>query len=846
MGKNGILKNKAGEQIFPATTADQVAWDKTTNLKQAMAKQDARISNLAKLPSGSTTGDAELQDIRTGEDGTVYDNAGEAVRQQIGSLKESLATNIEENPEYLQVIVDTDGKFLLGVRKDGMIVYGAGIPEQIQEEIESINKELEERFSNLKEVIGNELSVAIKELGYTEDNPEYLRAITDANGNFLWGIKSDGTVEYGVRIPEQIREEIDTLNHDVDKKLCDLKEVISVAIKELGYTEDNPEFLNVTLDADGKVIESTDLEGNKKINGNLMVGGDLKIEGSLKVEDLTELEKDLISRGFLKKSCMDWTDTASLEIPEPRCAMVNITNITAMPTSKFANLKAYLEFWDMQGNYFKKKVILNAQGNSSLGFVKKNFAIDLCNDDWIGDDTFSLRIGDWVPQDSYHCKAYYTDFFRGVAVTSYKLNNEILKTRGVMNDRPWKKALIDMNDIESTTKGIGDMNDLSLQIDNGARCFPDGFPIVAYLNGEFYGIFSWQLKKHRDNMHQTKDVAEHIHLDGTIGTQTLLGGTIDWTQFEVRNPKGLYCMDGTKYDGDTNLNELIDDTSAFYELDSDTAKIFKAKKMTAKIKSYITAFSQAMVEIRAALDTYTASKTEEDKQKIKSLFEKYFDVENQIDYLILSDVVKNSDGFVKNWQWTTYNGVKWYVNLYDVDMSFGGHFQGNQITEPLKGHISTTRSLPPYYIETFYKDALEARYKELRDAKIIDTTHIISILDSWTKRIGQENYKKEYAKWTNTPCNGDSAVDTDYWELQKDAQGQPVTGTSDYDSGKQYVVGDTCYYGVSSAVYQYKCVQSCTGVKPLKVIRYRDNIYRVAKWIDEEINNMDKVYNYNK
>lgn len=89
MGKNGILKNKAGEQIFPATTADQVVWDKNTNLKQAMAKQDARISNLAKLPSGSTTGDAELQDIRTGEDGTVYNNAGEAVRQQIGSLKES-------------------------------------------------------------------------------------------------------------------------------------------------------------------------------------------------------------------------------------------------------------------------------------------------------------------------------------------------------------------------------------------------------------------------------------------------------------------------------------------------------------------------------------------------------------------------------------------------------------------------------------------------------------------------------------------------------------------------------------------------------------------------------------
>ena len=90
MGKNGILKNKAGEQIFPATTADQVVWDKNTNLKQAMAKQDARISNLAKLPSGSTTGDAELQDIRYGADGIVYNSAGEAIRQQFDSAKESL------------------------------------------------------------------------------------------------------------------------------------------------------------------------------------------------------------------------------------------------------------------------------------------------------------------------------------------------------------------------------------------------------------------------------------------------------------------------------------------------------------------------------------------------------------------------------------------------------------------------------------------------------------------------------------------------------------------------------------------------------------------------------------
>jgi hypothetical protein len=91
VGADGKKYESAGSAVREQITAEKnkrTAAD--TSLNSAIATERARIDNLTKLGEGSTTGDAELQDIRIGADGKTYETAGNAVREQVGALKEDL------------------------------------------------------------------------------------------------------------------------------------------------------------------------------------------------------------------------------------------------------------------------------------------------------------------------------------------------------------------------------------------------------------------------------------------------------------------------------------------------------------------------------------------------------------------------------------------------------------------------------------------------------------------------------------------------------------------------------------------------------------------------------------
>lgn len=809
-----------------------------------------------------------------------------------------------ESPEFINAIVDSEDHFVFGIQLDGSIEWGKGIPAPIRTKLQEIITQCQQDKTDILESINaakKELSASItalqeskvdkeegksliddevKECFRVIENEEFIKAIVDSDDKVLFGFyRATGKPYYplnemyhveqneeffalwldaanhvllGIRRDGQIIGEIHAVNalkqviSQFQSDLASLQEkvgTIDTNLKELldvFSLQENPEYMAVEKDADGRVLSATYNDGSHYIHNaksetipeefshiedpegrtEITTDAEDKILGyrdsegtrhehkisanhiNLSDDAAKEVNEAFKSAGIKMENPSDFSKDSYIELPIPRIAAQVRLYTPKLPTTKTDDIEAEIEYNDKDGNYFRKPVILNAQGASSMGYYVKNMAIDI-------NDNSKIKFGDFPAQDSFHLKKYYIDVFRGQCVVGYWLMEQVYQTRPVGKRYPYEM----LSNEYSPYTGNGKMeNDFY----TGAKCHPDGFPIIiTWVNTitneeQDMGIYAWNLKKSKEVYHANKKKAEHIILDGVIDDETLFGGNVDWTQFEIRNPKSLQDIEGNKYDGD-NPKEL-----------SNTDANSK------KVKTYIQRLSGA----KAALSVNNTKET----------FSNYFIVDSFIDYYIISQVIYHIDGFRKNWIWCTWDGEHWTPTLYDVDSIFGAHWSGIYAIP----NSDKTTILGTNYVlglNTLYADEINSRYKQLRDSGVFTVENIISLFKTWLDKIGYANIEKELSLYTDIPSYRDPMLNSEWEFISASAS------ADDYNNEKTYSNDETCVY----CGYKFKAISEVKGIPPLKgayehtprYYGFYNSIKRISIWLSNRISFLDKNFKYN-
>lgn len=675
--------------------------------------------------------------------------------------------HVEQNEEFFAVWLDAANHVLLGIRRDGEIIGEIHAVNALKQVV----SQLQSDFASLQEKVGT-IDTNLKELldvFSLQENPEYMAVEKDAEGKILSATNPDGS-HY---IHNAKSETIPT---------------------EFEHIEDPEGRTEITTDAEYKILGYRDSEGTRhehKISAKHI---------ELSNEAAKEVNEAFKSAGIKMENPSDFSKDSHIELPIPRISAQVIIYAPKLPITKHDNIEAEIEYNDKDGNYFRKPVILNAQGSSSMSYYVKNMAIDIADDS-------EIKFGDFPTQDSFHLKKYYIDSFRGQCIVGYWLMEQIYKSRPLGQQYPYEYSYSNNSDKE----GYGDVKK---DFFNGAKCHPDGFPIIiTWVNSKteeetYMGIYTWNLKKSKEVYNCNKKTAENIILDGEIAADTLFGGTINWGAFEVRNPKSLIDINGNKYDGD-NPKEL-----------SDTDKLSKT------VKTYIQNLSGLGAAVKAS-DT-------------KETYERYLLINPTIDYMLLTQVTFHHDGLRKNWIWLTLDGKKWCPNAYDLDSIFGNHWNGITII-PYSDTINALDS-GLYSFMKVYKEELSARYKELRDLKIFDANNIVGLLNKWLASVGYDNLKKEFEIYNETPSYRDSKLNSQ-WELADVNATQAA-----YSEITEYNEGNLCsYLGMT-----FRAKETVTGVPPLsgtydkapKVFGFYNSPQRVYNWLVKRIAFLDNYYSY--
>lgn len=305
---------------------------------------------------------------------------------------------------------------------------------------------------------------------------------------------------------------------------------------------------------------------------------------------------------------------------------------------------------------FHAYTMIKLQGTSSLVYPKKNFTINLYKDE-ARSKKLNVEFKHWGAHNNFVLKANYIDHLHARNIVCANLWADIVRSRP-------------------------DFDSLPEELKNSPNCGAvDGFPIKVYINGEYQGLYTWNIPKCDWQFGLNKNNPNHALLSSEFNDNGLEENFINPCNFNA-----LWDGDDTYFD--VEVGELTD--------------------------SMIESFNGiATCVLNGDVTTLT----------------NHLDIQSAIDYFLFQEVIGGIDGLAKNMLLVTYDMSKWYLSAYDMDSTFdlwwdGTHMVDNPHICIPNDYLNVNNQLP-FMLGDNHRDEFMQRYWGLRRT-VLSNSSILS------------------------------------------------------------------------------------------------------------------------
>lgn len=224
-----------------------------------------------------------------------------------------------------------------------------------------------------------------------------------------------------------------------------------------------------------------------------------------------------------------------------------------------------------------------------------------------------------------------------------------------------------------------------------------------------YGIYTLQTKKSNDLYGMDKTKPNDIAIQGIDNTE------------------------GARWNKDTVTFDPNGDVGDF-ELISDSDKQQNVQAAINRLASFIN------------------SSTDDD---FKAKLDQYIDIDSLCDLVISAQLTQNYDTIDgKNTTYVTHDGLKWYIQAYDMDSTLGTSWQpGSSQDDDVQILSNPKNKLLIRFLKLFH-NAIKTRFNEIDSTGVIAPFRMQEKFKSMADAIGEYNFEQDNAVWPNPSYDG--------------------------------------------------------------------------------------------